>query len=142
MTWQEDCGGWSCELDVNGTPAILFKADAPMNLSGERLRYFLERAGRVISVCVLVYDDMDLALGDARLKAGGGHGGHNEVYSVMREVEPDALVKLRVGGRVPGRDRLARDLALRRFSRKDRALVDRGISTALTELAAYLQGSE
>lgn len=117
-----------------------------MNLSGRAVapiaRFYQVPPARVLAV----YDDMDLPLGRQRLRADGGHGGHNGVRSLIELLGTDAFPRLRLGvGRPPaGWD--AADHVLARFSPDEAAaaaaliddavatmkdIVDRGVAAAM-----------
>jgi len=73
---------------------------------------------------IVVHDDLDLPVGDVRVKVGGGAGGHNGLRSVIQRLGSD-FVRVRVGiGRPPvgvgvtdyvlsGMDAAVRDAVLR-----------------------------
>lgn len=73
-----------------------------MNLSGESVvacaAYFRIPARAI----VIVHDDLDLAPGVARLKRGGGHGGHNGLRSVERMLGSREFLRVRLGIGRPG----------------------------------------
>ena len=82
--------------------AVLLKPMEFMNLSGfavQRARDFHHIEPDSILV---VHDEIDLALGLVRLKAGGGHGGHNGLRSMMDQLGGGKFARLRMGvGRDP-----------------------------------------
>jgi len=137
--WQKACGGVFCEIEADGVSVVLFKAGSAMNLTGEKLKLFLENCEKAIGGCLIVHDDLDLPIGKCRFKLGGGHGGHKGVYSVIDALGYESIVRLKIGGRPPKEDKRARDLVLRKFSKQDKTLVARGVSTAVDELVAYLR---
>ena len=74
-----------------------------MNRSGEAVREACAALGSAEglplapSECLVVYDDLDLALGRVRLRATGGAGGHNGIASVVEALATRDLPRLRVG---------------------------------------------
>jgi PTH1 family peptidyl-tRNA hydrolase len=57
---------------------------------------------------ILVFDDLDLALGKVRMRLKGSSGGHNGVQSVIDALGTDEIRRVKIGiGRPgePGRDR-------------------------------------
>jgi PTH1 family peptidyl-tRNA hydrolase len=77
-----------------------------MNRSGSAVRAMLDETSGEPGVLLVVYDDLDLPLGQLRFKRAGGHGGHNGVRSIIESLGTDAFLRLKVGiGRPPeGRD--------------------------------------
>ncbi len=66
-----------------------------MNNSGSAL------AGHKAEDLIVVHDDLDLPIGDVRVKVGGGAGGHNGLRSLIHHLGND-FVRVRVGiGRPP-----------------------------------------
>jgi PTH1 family peptidyl-tRNA hydrolase len=86
---------------VNGHDLLLFKPSTYMNRSGEavvKLAQFYKIAPQEILVA---HDELDLPAGTARLKQGGGHGGHNGLRSLHEHIGENYL-RLRLGIAHPG----------------------------------------
>src|SRR5687768_11799366 len=82
--------------------AQLLKPMEFMNLSG----FAVQRAAAFHKVDVdqilVVHDEIDLPFGTVRLKAGGGHGGHNGLRSIIEQLGESKFHRLRMGvGRDP-----------------------------------------
>jgi PTH1 family peptidyl-tRNA hydrolase len=93
--------GELAKATVAGETVLLFKPATFMNRSGEaivKLTSFYKIAPQEVLV---VHDELDLPAGAARLKQGGGHGGHNGLRSVHEHVGEDYL-RLRIGIAHPG----------------------------------------
>ena len=83
---------------------------------------------------IVVHDEIDLAFGCLRIKAGGGHGGHNGLRSIGAELGETEYKRLRMGvGRPPaGGDVSAHVLS--RFNAAERALFGKYVETATDAL--------
>lgn len=68
-----------------------------MNLSGESVRYFLEKKGFTAEQCVVVYDDIDLPLGKMKISFDRGSGGHNGIKSIEQEIGTRQFIRIRIG---------------------------------------------
>lgn len=82
---------------LEGVKVLLAKPQTFMNRSGEavrRLRDFYKIANEDI---LLVYDDLDLLLGETRLRAGGSDGGHNGLASALAALGTDQIARLKIG---------------------------------------------
>lgn len=96
---------------------------------------FMNRSGRAVQdVCkyydvlpddvLVVYDDLNLPLGNIRLRTSGSAGGHNGLQNVIDVLKTDEFPRLRLGiGGEFARGRQV-DYVLSRFSSADRELVD------------------
>lgn len=89
---------------LKGKEVILATLTDYMNSSGfgvDALRLFY---GIELNNLIIVHDDLDLELGEIRIKKGGGSGGHNGLKSIIDIMDTDQFVRVRVGiGRPPGK---------------------------------------
>lgn len=112
-----------------------------MNLSGTSVREIL--AGREIPVgrLVVAYDDLDIPLGEIRVRTKGSPGTHKGMISVVREVGTREFPRIRIGiGPLPeGRD--ATDFVLTPFGRAERPLLERSLEDAAEALDLILAGA-
>src|SRR5690606_26589180 len=94
-----------------------------MNLSGEAvgeaMRFFRLGPENVIAI----YDELDLLPGRARIKTGGGHGGHNGVKSLDAHLGK-GYRRLRIGIGHPGAKELVHNHVLGDFAKADQAWLD------------------
>ncbi len=67
-----------------------------MNCSGEAVRQLLKE-GAAPDELLVVLDDVDLPLGRLRIRAAGGAGGHNGLQSILDELAPSSVARLRIG---------------------------------------------
>jgi PTH1 family peptidyl-tRNA hydrolase len=101
---------------------LLVKPLTYMNASGEAVAP-LARFFRIEPASILViHDDLDLASGKLRLRAGGSSGGQNGIRSIIDHLGAPDFVRAKVGvGRPPGRMDPA-DYVLQNFSADEEAL--------------------
>lgn len=79
-----------------GEKVALAKPKTFMNLSGKAVAQALQWTGAPLDRTIIIYDELDMASGALRIRAGGGHGGHNGLKSVVSAVGPD-FVRVRIG---------------------------------------------
>ncbi|MFF7989685.1 aminoacyl-tRNA hydrolase [Kitasatospora xanthocidica] len=103
------------EIEVDGRPVLLAKPLWFINLSGRPVAALLRRYGVPVERLVVVQDDLDFAFGSARLKRGGGPGGHNGVRSVGEVLGTRDFVRLRFGIGRPPKGQSVGDFVLKRF---------------------------
>lgn len=83
---------------------ILAKPNSFMNVSGGPVSMLARFYGIAPERVVVVHDELDIPFDSVRLKAGGGHGGHNGVRDVAKALGTPDFPRVRVGiGRPPGR---------------------------------------
>jgi PTH1 family peptidyl-tRNA hydrolase len=100
---REKFGGLAASGLIAGQRAAVLKPMEFMNTSG----YAVQRAAQFHGVqpaeLVVVHDEIDLPMARLRLKAGGGHGGHNGVRSIAEQTGATDFLRVRVGvGRPAG----------------------------------------
>ncbi|WP_203137933.1 aminoacyl-tRNA hydrolase [Microbacterium sp. JZ31] len=109
---------------------VLAKPNSFMNVSGGPAANLARFYGTAPDRVIVVHDELDIPFDTLRLKAGGGHGGHNGVRDVAKALGTADFLRVRVGiGRPPGRQDPA-DWVLDPFSATDRQTLPILISDA------------
>ena len=113
----------------------LLKPDTFMNQSGRAVAALAGFYKLVPGEILIVHDELDLPPGTARLKKGGGTGGHNGVNDVAAHLGTKDFWRLRIGIGHP-RDQAASELevldyVLHKPGAADRAAIDDAIARAL-----------
>lgn len=90
-------GGLTAEWERKGKRLVLLKPQTFMNLSGRSVMPALQFYKLKPDQLIVVHDEIDLPLGAARLKQGGGHGGQNGLRSIMEQLGKGDFVRLRLG---------------------------------------------
>jgi PTH1 family peptidyl-tRNA hydrolase len=105
-----------------GDELRLLKPQTFMNLSGQSAgavaRFFKLAPEQVL----VAHDELDLPPGTARLKRGGGHGGHNGLRDLIRHIGAD-FWRLRIGIGHPGHRDQVTDYVLTRAPLDEDALI-------------------
>ena len=89
---------------------------------------------------MIAHDELDLPPGEARIKQGGGHGGHNGLRSIFSCLGHQDFLRLRLGIGHPGKNRSVSDYVLHRPSQHDEQLIDAAIGRADGVAPLLLQG--
>jgi PTH1 family peptidyl-tRNA hydrolase len=99
-------GAEIAEVTLSGKRVLLCKPMEFMNVSGQAVARVAGFWKVPVSDVVVVYDELDLPFGRLKLGAGGGHGGHNGVRSLLADLGDASFARVRVGiGRpTPGHD--------------------------------------
>ena len=89
-----------------------------------------------------MHDDLDLPPGVARLKSGGGHGGHNGLRDVIRHCGPEFL-RLRLGVGHPGDKDRVTPYVLSNPKATEREAIDSAMHDALQAIdTLYTKGMQ
>ncbi|MFB9952249.1 aminoacyl-tRNA hydrolase [Rhizobium puerariae] len=116
--WSKKFKAEISEGELAGEKVLLMKPQTFMNLSGEAvgeaMRFYKLGPENVIAI----YDELDLPPGRARIKTGGGHGGHNGVKSLDAHSGKDYR-RLRLGIGHPGAKELVHNHVLGDFAKAD-----------------------
>ncbi|MCC6094568.1 MAG: aminoacyl-tRNA hydrolase, partial [Eubacterium sp.] len=126
---------------IGGQKVILLKPLTYMNLSGEAIRAYLQYYKiDPETQLIVIYDDIDLAPGQLRIRKRGSAGGHNGMKNIVQCLGTDRFARIRVGiGAKPEKWDLA-DYVLAPFTREAREAVDAGIHDAADAVEMILQG--
>ncbi len=119
--------------------AVLALPTTGMNISGQAVSPLLRYFGVKLSELLILHDDIDLPFGKLRVQFGRGSGGHNGVDSVIGSLGSSGFWRLKLGvGRPPGSQDPA-DYVLRRFTVRERPLVDVMVSEAADALEIFVE---
>ena len=95
-----------------------------VNESGQAVQALVRRYGAPVDRLVVVHDELDLSVGELRVKAGGGLAGHNGLRSITRHLHDDAFMRVRLGIGKPANAERGADYVLAKLSKRERADVD------------------
>jgi PTH1 family peptidyl-tRNA hydrolase len=123
-----------------GDEIFLVEPKTFMNRSGSAVREAMAGKDVPAERLVVAYDDLDIPLGEIRVRKKGRPGTHKGMISIAGEIRTDEFPRIRVGiGPCPaGRD--AADYVLEPFRRDERALVDKSLEEAAEALEMILDG--
>lgn len=158
---RHNAGAWFVQQLLDSHPQLLrveskFKAEvAIISESGEQIRLaipttYMNESGQSVQAIaqyykiqpaeiLIVHDELDLPPGDARLKQGGGHGGHNGLRSVNSHLGSNAYCRLRIGIGHPGDKSLVTDYVLHQPRREEREAIEDAITKAVNVLPTLLE---
>jgi peptidyl-tRNA hydrolase, PTH1 family len=115
---------------------VLVKPTSFMNLSGTPVRLISSWYRTPPSDVLVIGDDMDLPFGKLRMRAGGGHGGHNGLRSVIATIG-EGFPRLRVGVGRPAFDSI--DHVLGRFNDEERRILPEIVDAAAEAALLWLR---
>lgn len=126
--------------ELYGRDCLLVRPQTFMNHSGQAVRAVMDYYGLESRSLLVAYDELDLPPGVARLKAGGGHGGHNGLRDIFRHVPDHDFLRLRIGIGHPGVKDAVTGYVLSRAGVEEQSLILESIARAAEALPAVLDG--
>jgi peptidyl-tRNA hydrolase, PTH1 family len=82
---------------INHEKVVLIKPITFMNNSGEAIIELIRWYKIEATDIIVIYDDLDLPVGQVRLRAQGSSGGHNGINSMISRLHTNQFSRLRVG---------------------------------------------
>jgi PTH1 family peptidyl-tRNA hydrolase len=124
----------------NAGGAWLLLPQSFMNASGRAVQMLAGFFKIKPEEILVVHDELDFAPGVARVKQGGGIGGHNGLRDISQRVASHDYWRLRVGIGHPGDKDVVADYVLHKPSVDDKAAIDQAIDRSLLVLPEMLKG--
>ncbi|WP_250458586.1 aminoacyl-tRNA hydrolase [Microbulbifer litoralis] len=133
--------GLSGRVRIGGQDIRLLIPTTYMNRSGQSvgpLAHFFKIPPEAILVA---HDELDLPPGTARLKAGGGHGGHNGLRDIISALGNNRdFMRLRLGIGHPGNAREVVNYVLQRAPRQEQEQLAEAIDRAIDAMPGAAAG--
>lgn len=129
-----------CRVNLYGHDCLLARPTSFMNHSGQAVRALVDYYGISMSSLLIAYDELDLPPGVARLKQGGGHGGHNGLRDICRHLGEPGFDRIRIGIGHPGHKDAVTGYVLGKPKTEDRLLINESIEQAVEVLPLWLDG--
>ena len=85
------------EVSFKGRRFTLLKPSTYMNLSGNAVRYWLQKLDLPLENLIVISDDLNLPFGTIRMRTGGSSGGHNGLENITWTLESDRWTRIRLG---------------------------------------------
>lgn len=124
--------------EFSGNELFLLLPETFMNLSGKAVFEFLKFNPLPLTNFIVVLDDMDIPLGEIRIRKKGEGGTHKGLKSVISELSSSEFVRIRIGIGKPESDRV--DHVLSSFLPDEIPLLERGFEKAEKALELILNG--
>lgn len=96
VSFEDKRYGFVAEASIKGRKVFILKPTTYMNLSGNAVRYWLQKENIDQSRMLVIVDDLSIPLGDFRLKGNGSNGGHNGLGNIQQLIGQQ-YARLRMG---------------------------------------------
>lgn len=111
-----------------------------MNHSGRAARIVSQFYRIEVNEILVVHDELDLPSGRAKLKSGGGHGGHNGLRDIIAQLGSNDFHRLRIGIGHPGNKDLVHDYVLGKASLVERQEIYDAIERCIPVMSLVFSG--
>jgi len=132
--------GEVANAQIKGLPIRVLRPVTFMNESGQSVASLMRYFAIEPSSLLVVHDDLDLESGVARLKEGGGHGGHNGLRDLIRHLDSNDFVRLRLGIGHPGHPDDVTDYVLHAPPANERSAILDAVSRAVALIEPMING--
>ncbi|MDS9473291.1 aminoacyl-tRNA hydrolase [Sporosarcina pasteurii] len=103
---------------------MLVKPLTYMNLSGECVRPLMDYYDVEVEDIIVLYDDLDFAPGELKLRQKGSAGGHNGMKSLIAHLGTDKFKRIRLGIGRPTNGMKVSDYVLSSFGKEELPLIN------------------
>ncbi|HEY1103260.1 MAG TPA: aminoacyl-tRNA hydrolase [Burkholderiaceae bacterium] len=132
--------GLAARTTVGGETVWLLAPQTFMNLSGKSVGA-LARFFKIAPQDILVaHDELDIVPGEAKLKFGGGHAGHNGLRDIHAQLGTGDYWRLRIGVGHPGVKSEVIHWVLKKPSQEHRQAIEDSITRSLRALPHLVVG--
>ena len=97
VLFKTDRYGDIAEVSWKGRWFVLLKPSTYMNLSGNAVRYGMQKLNLPLENLIVISDDLNLPFGTLRLRPSGSSGGHNGLEDITAKLQSDRWARIRVG---------------------------------------------
>ena len=126
--------------EYNNQEFTMMKPMSYINNSGVPIKKFIKNKNIKPDNILVIYDDIDLAVGKIRLKNGGGSGGHKGLNSIVEQLGSKNFWRLRIGIGKPEDKNKTVEYVLGKPSKRDKEIIMDSINFSLDEINNFFEG--
>lgn len=128
--------GFVAEMRLRNKSLILLKPSTFMNLSGNAIRYWLQKEKIENQNLLVVVDDLALPFGTLRMKSKGSDAGHNGLKHIQGLIGQNyPRLRFGIGDNFPRGGQI--DYVLDRFSEEEQRLLPERIDMAVDMIRSF-----
>ena len=132
--------GLYTQFNYKDEKIILLEPQKYMNLSGEVIRPFIDFFKIDIDNILIICDDLDMEVGNIRLRYKGSSGGHNGLKDIEKHIGTQNYKRLKIG---ISNNKLidTKDYVLGKFSKEEINIINKSIDKIPSIIEDYLNKS-
>lgn len=121
--WHKNFNGLYIQTIIDGEKVIFLKPQTYMNLSGISVRKVMDYFNILEDDLLVISDDLDLKVGNFKIKPNGSSGGHNGLKNISENLSSDNYKRLKIGiSKDTNID--TKDYVISSFSREDSEVIE------------------
>ena len=128
------------QVERKGEKVLLALPMTYMNNSGLAVKEILKGRGVKPEHFIVVYDDLDIPLGEIRIRKKGGPGTHKGMSSIVQEIGTTEFPRIRIGIGPLSPDEDATEYVLSPFNEAEDPHLDKGLKKAQEAVEMVLSG--
>ena len=125
LVFEDKRYGAVASLSLKGQQLVLLKPSTYMNLSGNAVRYWMNKENVPLERILVVVDDLALPFGALRMKPSGSDAGHNGLKNIASVLGTQAYARLRFG------------IVLGQFTEEDLKTMDERVGLACEMIKSF-----
>ena len=137
VPFTEERYGAIARMRIKNCELIILKPNTFMNLSGNAVRYWLQKENIPVENLLVIVDDLALPFGTLRLKPKGSDAGHNGLKHIAATLGTQDYARLRfgIGNDFPRGGQI--DFVLGHFTDEDLKTMDERVATACDIIKSF-----
>lgn len=129
---------WGSDF-VNGEKVYFVKPMTFMNESGIAVKALLTYFNIPIEDLVVIYDDLDMAVGKLRYRSKGSAGGHNGIKSIIKHLGTQEFNRIKIGIGRPQHGMTVVHHVLGNFTDDEQAIINASLDRVQQAMNYYLE---
>ena len=123
----------------NGEKIIIAKPQTFINLSGVAIKSIIMYYNIIPENVIVVYDDLDIAVGKIKIKNNGSSAGHNGIKNIIQELNSQNFIRIRIGiGKNKTNDEV-NNYVLAKFPNDEKILIDKAMQKSCEAIKVILE---
>ena len=118
---------WKAESVIDTFRFLLIKPTTYVNNSGLVINELIDNFNLTMNDLLVIYDDVNLDIGNIRIRKNGSDGGHNGIKSIIYHLQSDSFPRIRVGVGKQKDDESLANYVLSKFNKDEINLIDQKI---------------
>jgi PTH1 family peptidyl-tRNA hydrolase len=129
--------GFVAETSLKGRKVVLLKPTTYMNLSGNAVRYWMQKENIEQDRLLVIVDEIALPLGSFRLKGNGSNGGHNGLGHIQQLIgQQYARLRMGIGNEFARGQQI--DWVLGRYDEEELKILQPAIDKAVEIIKSFV----